>query len=448
MPVSRWHADLAWTGRPAARVLIEADGGRITRVSADVDPPPDAVRLAGITVPGLANAHSHAFHRALRGRTHTGAGDFWTWREQMYAVASRLNPDSYYALARATYAEMALAGITAVGEFHYLHHQPGGRPYADPNEMSHALARAAADAGVRLTVLDTCYLQADVDGRPLDGAQLRFTDGDADGWAARVDQLAERDPVRVGAAIHSVRAVDRAAMESVAAWAADREAPLHVHLSEQRSENAACSAVHGATPTALLADAGVLGERSTAIHATHLEAADIELLGGSGTSVCLCPTTERDLADGVGPAARLVAAGSPLCLGTDSSALIDIFEEARAVELDERLVTERRGHHRAEALLDAATAAGMAALGWDAGRLEPGALADFVTLRTDSPRLAGVDPESLAAFVVFAASACDVSSVVVGGREVVAQGRHLGVPDVAAELAAAIRPLAGAPGAR
>ena len=441
MSVSRWYADLAWIGRPASRVLIEADGDRITAVTEDTEPTPDAVRLPGVTVPGLVNAHSHAFHRALRGRTQAGAGDFWAWREQMYAVAARLDPDSYYALARATYAEMALAGITAVGEFHYLHHGPAGRPYADPNAMGSALVRAAADAGVRLTLLDTCYLQADVDGRPLAGPQLRFTDRSADRWATRVEGFAASDRMRIGAAIHSVRAVDPASIATVATWAQDRLAPLHVHLSEQRAENEACRAVHGATPTALLADAGALGECTTAVHATNLEPADVELLGGSRTSVCMCPTTERDLADGIGAAAALASAGSPLCLGSDSHAVIDLWEEARAVELDERLATERRGHHRPEDLLHAATAGGAAALGWDAGRLEAGALADFVTLRTDSPRLAGVTAQTLVAHLVFAATASDVSSVVVGGRLVVRDGRHLDVPEVGAELAAAISAL-------
>ena len=441
MSVSRWYADLAWIGRPASRVLIEADSDRITAVTEDTEPTPDAVRLPGVTVPGLVNAHSHAFHRALRGRTQAGAGDFWAWREQMYAVAARLDPDSYYALARATYAEMALAGITAVGEFHYLHHGPAGRPYADPNAMGSALVRAAADAGVRLTLLDTCYLQADVEGGPLAGPQLRFTDWNADRWTTRVERLGGNERVRIGAAIHSVRAVDPASIATVATWAGERSAPLHVHLSEQRAENDACRAVHGATPTALLADAGVLGERTTAVHATHLERADVELLGRSRTSVCMCPTTERDLADGIGAASALASAGSPLCLGSDSHAVIDLWEEARGVELDERLATERRGHHRPEDLLHAATAGGAVALGWDAGRLERGALADFVTVRTDTPRLAGVTAQTLAAHLVFAATSSDVSTVVVGGRMVVQDGRHLGVPDVAGELAGAISSL-------
>src|SRR6266540_803546 len=345
MPVTRWWAERAWLGgeRVAERVLIETDGERVTAVEAGRDAPPEARRLPGLVLPGLANAHSHAFHRALRGRTHGGQGDFWSWRERMYALASRLEPDSYLALARATYAEMALAGIAAVGEFHYLHHPPGGGRYADPNELGRALLRAAAEAGVRITLLDACYLQADVDGASLEGVQRRFGDGSAAAWAERVERLAPPagGGALLGAAIHSVRALPPAAMAEVAAWAAERGAPLHLHLSEQPRENQACLAATGRTPARLAADCGVLGRRTTAVHATHPATGDAELLGASGTTVCLCPTTERDLADGIGPARRLVDAGCPLALGSDSHAVVDLFEEARAVELDERLATGR-----------------------------------------------------------------------------------------------------------
>jgi formiminoglutamate deiminase len=330
----------------AERVVVEVEGERIARVTEGADPPAGAERLAGITVPGLANGHSHAFHRALRGRTHRGGGDFWSWRELMYQVAGALDPDRYLELATATYAEMALAGITAVGEFHYLHHDPAGRPYADPNQMGEALIEAAGRAGVRLTLIDTCYLRSGLDGQPLAGAQVRFGDGDAAGWAERAGAVGARPRLRVAAGVHSVRAVDPAAMAAVAAWAEAREAPLHLHLSEQRAENQACLAATGHTPAALADSAGVLGPRTTAVHATHLSGTDVALLGATGTGVCLCPTTERDLADGIGPARALADAGSPLCLGSDSHAVIDLFEEARAVELDERLASERRGHRR------------------------------------------------------------------------------------------------------
>jgi len=442
--VRRWCAELAWLGGEtvAERVLLTADGDRLVNVTPGCDPPADAVRLPGLTIPGLVNAHSHAFHRALRGRTQAGAGDFWAWRERMYAVAERLHPDSYFALARATYAEMALAGITTVGEFHYLHHGPGGTPYDDANAMGAALAAAATEAGVRLTLLDACYLQADVDGRPLAGAQLRFGDGDADRWAERAAALPAPSPTfRVGAAVHSVRAVPAAQLGTVADWARQRGAPLHLHLSEQPAENAACLAATGRTPAALCAESGVLGRSTTAAHATHLTAGDVGLLGSSRTAACFCPTTERDLADGVGPAAALLAAGSPLCLGSDSHAVIDLLEEARAVELDQRLVSLRRGTHTAGGLLAAATAGGADALGWPgAGRLAAGAYADFAVVGLDSVRTAGCDVTDALATVVFAASAADITTVVMGGETTVSGGRHVRL-DVGAVLAAALAPL-------
>ncbi|MFV2113631.1 formimidoylglutamate deiminase [Micromonospora sp. LOL_025] len=447
MTGTRWLAEYAWLpdhAEPTADVLIEATDGRITGVTpltagstppAGVEVMADAERLPGLTLPGLANAHSHAFHRALRGRTHGGRGDFWTWRDRMYAVAQRLDPDSYLALARAVYAEMALAGVTCVGEFHYVHHGPDGTPYADPNAMGAALVEAAAHAGIRITLLDTCYLTATVDGEPLAGPQRRFGDGDALRWAERVDAFRPADDhARVGAAIHSVRAVPAGQLATVAGWADRRGAPLHVHLSEQPAENDACRAAHGCTPARLLADRGALGPNTTAVHATHLTGGDLTLLGDAGTGVCLCPTTERDLADGIGPARRMADVGLPLSLGSDSHAVIDLFEEARAVELDERLRTRRRGHFGPVELADAATVAGHAALGWrDAGRIAVGARADLVTVRLDSPRTAGVPPVG----VWFAAGAADVTQVVVDGRTVVRDGRHLTV-DVPAELTAAI----------
>jgi formiminoglutamate deiminase len=436
MPVARFHAELAWLGdRPVPDVLFEVDSsGRFASVTPGV-PPGGATRLAGLTIPGFADTHSHAFHRALRGRTHTGLGTFWTWRQRMYEVADRLDPDTYLALATATYGELALAGVTCVGEFHYLHHRPGGRPYADPNAMGAVLVEAAARAGIRLTLLDTCYLAADVAGTPLAGPQRRFGDADAAAWERRVGDL-RPDPERwrLGAAVHSVRAVPADQLPTVSGWAAGRRAPLHLHLSEQRAENDACLAKHHRTPTELLADLGVLGERTTAVHATHLTDLDRTLLGDTDTGVCFCPTTERDLADGIGPARSLVDAGAALSLGSDSHAVVDMFEEARAVELNTRLRDERRGHFTAADLLAAATVAGHRALGWDgAGELVAGARADLVTVALDSVRTAGTDP----AGVVFTATAADVRRVVVGGRTVVQDGRHLTL-DVPAALSAAI----------
>lgn len=420
-------------------VALDVHDGRITAVRTGVDtPPPGAEPLRGLTLPGLANAHSHAFHRALRSTVQVGSGTFWTWREIMYSFADRLTPETYHALARAVYAEMALAGITAVGEFHYVHHAPGGTPYADPNAMGEALIAAAADAGIRITLLDTAYVSAGF-GQPPNRHQLRFSDGSADAWAERSSLLKDRDHARIGAAIHSVRAVPAKQLATVARWAEERRAPLHVHLSEQTAENDACQATHGRTPTQLLADHGVLGPRTTGVHNTHLTDQDIALIGGSGTGTCMCPTTERDLADGIGPAVALQNAGSPLSLGSDSHAVIDLLEEARAMELNERLRTRTRGHWTAAALLRAASADGHAALGWDgAGILEPGALADFTTIALDSVRTAGPVPRLGAETAVFAATAADVRHTVVGGRHVVRDGAHTLVPDVPRALADAI----------
>jgi formiminoglutamate deiminase len=379
----------------------------------------------GLTIPGFANAHSHAFHRALRGRTHGGGGDFWTWRDQMYHVAAKLDPDSYHRLARAAFAEMALAGITSVGEFHYLHHAPGGVPYDDPNAMGHAVIRAAHEVGIRITLIDTLYLQGTVDGGELNDVQKRFSDGDADAWAERVAGIIG---TRIGAAVHSVRAVPPSQMRPVAEF----DGPIHAHVSEQRAENEACQALHHCSPVELLSERGVLHEGFTAIHATHLSPSDITLLGAG--YACFCPTTERDLGDGIGPARALKEAGCQLTLGSDSHAVIDFFEESRALELNERLLSERRGRFSSGELLTAATKAGHESLGWtDAGSIAPGQRADLVTVSLDTPRTAGTDPSG----ILFTASTCDITHVIVDGREIVRDGRHVMI-DVASELREAI----------
>ena len=432
----RYWCELVWLGgdEPESGVVLEVEGDRLTAVAPG--PPDGATMLPGLTIPGLANAHSHAFHRALRARTQSGAGTFGTWREQMYALAGTLDPDRYHALARATFAEMALAGITVVGEFHYLHHDRDGTPYAEPNAMGRAMLAAADAVGIRITLLDTCYLRGGFDA-PLDPVQRRFADASAEAWAARTAKLHGGPAARIGAAAHSVRAVDPPALELVTGVARERAWPLHAHVSEQAAENEASLAAHGATPTELLANAGAPGMGFTAVHATHLTERDIALLGRS--CCCLCPTTERDLADGIGPARALWDAGASLALGSDSHAVIDLFEEARAVELDERLATGERGRHAPADLLRAATAGGYDSLGWpDGGRLQVGALADFTTIGLDDVRLAGLDAARAVPGAVFAATAADVRHVVVGGRVIVRDGAHVEL-DVAHELSASIR---------
>ena len=435
----RLWCELAWLGtaEPEAGVVLEIEGERITALTRGIERPPEgAERLSGLVLPGLANAHSHAFQRALRGRTHAAdGGSFWTWRKQMYALAGALDPDTMFALSRATFAEMALAGVTLVGEFHYVHHGLGGSRYADPNEMGEAVIRAAREAGLRLTLLDACYLHGGIDPDPV---QQRFFDASAEAWIERVDALSPPPLVRLGAAIHSVRAVQPEQAAKVAAWAAERTLPVHAHVSEQRAENEVSQEVYGATPTAMLHYEGVLSEHFTAIHATHVSQADIGLLGEARTCCCLCPTTERDLADGIGPAAALRAAGASLAVGSDSNALIDLFEETRAIELDERLGSGVRGQLGGAELLRAPTASGYASLGWnEGGELAPGRLADLVAVRTDGVRLAGIPRPQLLDGVVFAGAGADVTDVVVGGEFVVRNSRHLRL-DAAAELAAGI----------
>ena len=424
-----YWCERAWLpdGVVAGVVVHVGDDGVITEVSTSDASPANAARLQGIVLPGFANAHSHAFHRALRGRTHADGGTFWTWRQAMYQLAERLTPDSYLKLATAVFAEMAVAGISCVGEFHYLHHGPGGTPYADPNEMGHVLREAAATAGIRITLLDTCYVAGGI-GTELTGTQLRFSDGDATRWAERVSALKSDQVMRVGAAIHSVRGVPREQLADVAVL----DGPLHVHLSEQPAENEVCLAAYGKTPTELLAEAGVLSPRTTAVHATHLTEHDRALLGESTTTACFCPTTEADLADGIGPARELVDAGSLLSLGSDQHAVIDPLVETRALEHGERLRTGQRGRFSPEELLAAATAAGHACLGWpDAGRIAVGARADLVAVRLDSIRTAGSRPEQ----VLLTANSSDVDTVIVDGRVVATRGRHATLGEVGPLLA-------------
>ncbi len=430
-------------GNVAPGVTIDIADGRFVSIESGTEPGTSRP-LAGFTIPGLANAHSHAFHRALRSRTQADRGTFWTWRELMYRAAERLEPRTYRRLARAVFAEMAMAGISCVGEFHYLHHQADGTPYADPNEMGIALLAAANEAGIRITLLDTLYLHgglgAEGYGPPL-GVQRRFADGSADAWVERVGALKPTATQRIGAAVHSVRAVDPTAMATLASWAAGQGAPVHAHVSEQIAENDACQAFHGRSPVAVLADAGLLSGDFSAVHATHLDHADIAALAESGSSVVMCPTTERDLGDGIGPTDQFAAMGVPVALGSDSHAVIDLFEEARAVELHERLRSQERGIHQAADLLVMATVVGHRSLGWgDAGSITVGQRADLVTIAFESVRTAGTNHANATEAAVFAATTSDITDVFVDGRQIVSNRRHATI-DVAAELDQTIKEL-------
>jgi formiminoglutamate deiminase len=326
---------------------------------------------------------------------------------------------------------MAAAGITCVGEFHYVHRRPDGSTYDDPNEMGLVLAEAARRAGIRITLLDTLYLSSGFGVAPQ-GAQVRYVDGSVEEWARRVEALDGGAHALTGAAVHSVRAVPASELDGVASWLDER--PFHVHVSEQVAENRACVEAYGVTPARLLADHGLVRPTTTLVHATHLTDDDIALIGGAGAFAAFCPTTERDLGDGIGPSRRLHDAGARLTLGSDSHAVIDLFEEMRAVELDERLATQQRGHWSAAELLTAATTDGHASLGWsDAGAIAVGRRADLVVVDPASPRTAGAGRDE--GTVVFAACAEDVQRVMVDGGWVVEEGQRY---DIGLELEAAI----------
>ena len=378
-------------------------------------------------LPGLATAHSHAFQRALRGRTQrraTAAESFWSWRGLMYHLAERLDPDRIYALSHFAYVELAMSGVTAVGEFHYVHHAPDGRPYADRVAMAEAVIRAAKDAGIRITLIRTAYLRAGF-GQELAPAQRRFVDADVSDAMADVDALRARHAgdaaVRIGVAAHSIRAVPLPAVVALTDFATARGMPFHMHVAEQRRELAECRAEYGRTPVALLADAGVLSPAFVAVHATHLTAEEVAHLGRAGATVCLCRTTERDLGDGLPRTGELVDAGARLCVGVDSHCAPDAFEELRAVELDERSRTEQRIILSAPALLAMGTHNGYAAVGM-AGLGED----DAVYLRRADPAFAGATLDLAADHVVFGATPRAVDEVWVAGTRIVENGVHTG----------------------
>ncbi len=381
-----------------------------------------SARLEGdrLVLPGIATAHSHAFQRALRGRTQRARGSFWSWRGLMYALAERLDPQTIYDVSRLAYVELAAAGVTAVGEFHYVHHQPDGAPYDDRTELADAVIRAALDAGLRVSLLRVLYHRPG-HGRAPEGAQRRFCDADVDLAFADVDALLARyrdEPrVAVGLAPHSVRAVPRRWIEEAARFAAERGVPLHMHVSEQRREIRECLAEHGVRPVALLADAGALSPSFVAVHATHLDDAEVRLLGEARAFACLCRTTERDLGDGLPRTTDLVRAGARLCFGVDSHAVSDPFVEARAAELDERTRLERRALLEAPALLEASGPLGYEAIGLDA-------TGDEVRLDRRAPALVGTVEDTAVDAAIFAANAACVDEVRVAGRVVVEGGVH------------------------
>ena len=428
-------------------VEYDRESGLITRTGTlrELAPAPDAVERvpARALMPGFVNAHSHAFQRAIRGHTQwrptdiAAKSDFWTWREAMYVAARTMTPDEIGLVSRFCFLEMLRAGITTVGEFHYLHRDEDGNRYANENELAHRVIMAAEEVGIRIVMINSAYITGGL-GEPLTPQQSRFATPDLEEFLGRTSALREsvahRPRVSIGIAAHSLRAVPREWLPRIREWAVAHDAPFHMHVSEQTAEVEACRAEFGMRPIELLAADGLLDERFTAIHATHLDDEEVVALGESGATVCACPATERDLGDGFLRGHDLGQAGAHIALGSDSQTIIDFFEEARLVEYNERLQRRRRNvifgapvDGRAEpapALLRNATSEGARALRVDSGRIEPGAQADFFAVDLTHPAIAGWTDPVLAAIVTFSAPAQAVSDVWVGGVRRVTDGRH------------------------
>ena len=475
-----WLPDLLYTGGRFERgqALVCDPSGQIAGVTG-VDELRDEkrIRLANrAMMPGMVNAHSHAFQRVLRGRTEYRASNkdtFWTWREMMYSAATRLTPEDIYDASRMAFLEMALNGITALGEFHYLHHDPDGHPYDDPNLLAKEVVRAAGDVGLRIALMRVAYARAGFQTEP-NPKQARFIEKDSQTYLRNLDKLIAdvarvRSPtVRegkltrealpdgrasetawVGLAPHSVRAVPLDYLCEVFAHARQNDLKVHMHVAEQPAEVSACVEEHGRTPVALLETEGLLSERFTAVHAIHVTPKAIPSFARSGAMVCACPTTERNLGDGVVPADEYLKHQVPICLGTDSHAQIDLLEDARELEyhlrlqkleravLSVRSPTVREGMVTSEALpdgrasetaavlFDCATVNGARSIGAPGGTLEPGRPADFFTVALDDPAIAGASPDNLLAGIVFSLSRAAVREVVVGGKPLVSEGQHL-----------------------
>ena len=436
-----WLPDLIYVnGRfDAGRAVVCDEAGKILEI-ADRE---DGIRLKNkALLPGLINAHSHAFQRVIRGRTehrsqHT-TDSFWTWREQMYAAANRLGPDDIYNASRMAFLEMALTGITAVGEFHYIHHSRDGSAYSDPNLLEREMIRAARDVGIRIALLRVAYARAgfETEANPL---QVRFIEDSPEIYLKHLEQLLEAPELKdgmawVGVAPHSVRAVPLEYLKTIVAFANERALPVHMHVAEQPAEVSACIEEYGRSPVALLETEGLLSPRFTAVHAIHVTPKAIGAIARSGALVCACPTTERNLGDGVVPVDRYFDAGVPVALGTDSQIQIDLLEDARELEYHLRLQHTARNvlaprddsgsAALAKRLFDCASVNGARSIGFEGGKLEPGAPADFFTVDLDDPSIAGSSVDDLLANIVFSLSRAAIRDVVVAGERIVENGRH------------------------
>ena len=416
-------------------VRIEHVDGRIAHIEVGVQPQPGDDRGA-VALPGLPNLHSHAFQRGMAGLAETrGPSDdsFWTWREVMYRFLDRLTPDDVEAIAALAYAEMLEAGFTRVGEFHYLHHDAGGRAYDDPAEMAGRIAAAAGTAGMGLTLLPVFYAHGGFGGAPANPAQRRFLN-DTDSFARLVEacrgHLSGLPDANLGIAPHSLRAATPEQLRRITPLAGD--GPIHIHIAEQVREVHDCLAWSGRRPVDWLLDHARVDRRWCLVHATHISETETVRLAVSGATVGLCPITEANLGDGVFPAARFLDEGGVFGIGSDSNVLIDAAEELRVLEYGQRLTRQARNVLSARGrpstgsrLFDVALRGGARALGQGQAGLAVGAAADIVALDAEHPSLVGRGGDALLDAWIFAARGGAVERVWRGGRKVVEAGRHV-----------------------
>jgi formimidoylglutamate deiminase len=453
-------APAAWLQHGWRRnVLLRIADGHWAEVTADVvSPPAAAMVLDGPLVPGLVDAHSHAFQRAFAGlaeRRESDADDFWSWRDRMYRVALRITPAQLRAVAAQLYVELLLGGYTQVCEFHYLQHDVDGRPYADPLEMSWALADAAAEAGLGLTLLPVLYERAGFAQQGLRDDQRRFATRAHDVWAAaRRIAAGGRPLLKAGLAIHSLRAAAAESIVALRGLATGFDGPIHVHVAEQTAEVDDCLAATGARPIEWLARERLLDARWQLVHATHAVPAEIGAVAASGAGVVICPSTEANLGDGLTDVRGWLDSGAPISIGSDSHVTRDALEELRWLDYGQRLALRRRNVGAAPGAGEPSTAqrlfarvldGGAAAAGLARCGIEPGARADALVVDTREPALLGIAAPRLLDALVFSSPCRPWRDVMVAGRWVVREHRHAQAAAIADRFAAAMQAIWSAP---
>lgn len=418
--------------------LLVSDDGKVLQTPEKLDSASTTtVDLPGkALLPGFVNTHSHSFQRLLRGKSESRAvsTDFWSWRGTMYHAAGQLDPQDVYDVARMAFLEMVLAGTTTVGEFHYLHNAPDGRPHDDPNLLAKQVIAAAQSVGLRIVLLRTAYLRSGFD-LPRDPGQIRFfesTRSFLENMSALMGEYPDASKVAFGVAPHSIRAVPLADLREITAWNRTAGLPFHMHVSEQVAENAACVREYGVTPIQLLSRGGILSSKFTGVHAIHVTSAEISMMKAADALICACPTTERNLGDGIFPADEVMNSGIRVALGSDSQAQLDPLEDARELDYHLRLQQQRRAvldrapeKPLARTLFECATIRGAQSLSTESGALKPGEFADFFTVDLSDESIAGNSAQDLHSILVFSLNRSAIRDVVVNGKMILSDQEHL-----------------------